>query len=109
MKIKCVKTQCPTCQVVGSAQLFLNKKNQIRYARFRHYKGLSENKKPQFTYHKVEDLEALKTLLLNQDLQFPISENGQLGQGQTVNNVAPKLKDSSFKGLLAGPLGFEPS
>ena len=100
--------QCPICQVVGSAQLFLNKNNDVRYARFRHYKGLSGNKKPQFEYHKAEDLEALKILLKNQELHFPISENGQFGQGQTVNNVAQKLKDSSFKGAMAGPLGFEP-
>jgi hypothetical protein len=100
--------QCPTCHIAGSAQLSLNKKNQIRYARFRHYKRLSENKKPQFDYHKVENLEALKTLLKKQELQFPLSKNGQLGQSQTVNNVAPKLKDSSLNFKMAGPLGFEP-
>ena len=100
--------QCPICQVAGSAQLFLNKKNEIRYARFRHYKGLNENKKPQFTYHKVEDIKALKTLPKEQNLDLPLSRSGQIGHSQTANNIGPKLKDSSLKGEMAGPLGFEP-
>jgi hypothetical protein len=109
MKIKCVKSVCPICHVTGSAQLFLNKKNKIRYARIRHYKGLNENKKPQFDYHKVEDLEALKTLLKSQGISLNTEKAiGQIDQDQTVNNVAPKLKDSSLKLRLAGPLGFEP-
>jgi hypothetical protein len=100
--------ECPICQVAGSAQLFLNKKNEVRYARFRHYKGLNENKKPQFTYHKVEDLDALKTLLKKQDLNLSLSQSGQMGQNQTANNIGPKLKDSSLQSEMAGPLGFEP-
>jgi len=56
VKYKCVKLQCPECQVVGSAQLFLNNKNEITYARIRHYKALNENKKPKFDYHKINDL-----------------------------------------------------
>jgi hypothetical protein len=110
MKIKCVKMQCPICHIIGSAQLFLNKKNEIRYARIRHYKGLNEFKKPQFDYHKVEDLEALKTLLKTNGISFSTSKAdvGQLGQAQTVNYVAPKLKDSSLNFNMAGPLGFEP-
>ncbi len=101
--------QCPVCQVVGSAQLFLNKDGRVRYCRVRHYKGLNEFKKPMFEYHKIEDLEALKTLLKNQTLQFPKCQNGQLGQTQKAEYVAPKLKDPNlnFK-LEAGPLGFEP-
>ena len=55
--------ECPICHITGSAQLFLNKNGEVRYARIRHYKGLNENNKPQFEYHKVEDLDALKTLL----------------------------------------------
>jgi hypothetical protein len=110
MKIKCVKTQCPICHITGSAQLFLNKKNEIRYARIRHYKGLSKNKKPQFDYHKVEDLEALKTLLKTNGISFSTSKTdvGQIGQAQTVNDVAPKPKDSSLNFNMAGPLGLAP-
>ena len=108
MKIKCVKAECPICHIIGSAQIFLNKNGDIRYARFRHYRGLNENKKPQFTYHKVEDLDELKTSLKKQNLQFPVSQKGQLGQNQTANNIGPKLKDSSLKGEMAGPMGFEP-
>jgi hypothetical protein len=37
-------------------------------------------------YCKIEDLEALKTLLLNQgiSLQIDKAQSGQIGQGQTV-------------------------
>ena len=62
-KIKCTKLECPICHTTGLAQIFLNKDGRIRYARVRHYKGLNENKKPQLNYHKITDLEALKTLL----------------------------------------------
>jgi hypothetical protein len=90
--------QCPICHVVGSAQLFLNKKNEVKYARFRHYKGLNKNKKPQFEYHKVEDLDALKTLLKSQDTSMPNNEAiGQLGQDQTLEIHDPEIKDSNLK------------
>ena len=45
MKNKCVKMQCPVCDETGSCQIFFNKQNEIKYARVRHYTGLSENKK----------------------------------------------------------------
>jgi hypothetical protein len=82
-KIKCAKMECPQCHIVGLAQIFLNKDGRIRYCRVRHYKGLNGFKKPQFEYHKIEDLDVLKTLLKTQAFQFP-SANGQSGQGQTV-------------------------
>ena len=98
VKYKCVKTQCPICGNFGSLQIFINKSSRITYARIRHYNHTDkESHKPQFTYHKIEDLEKLKT-----------SHNGQAGQGPTANNIDPKLKDSSLKGEMAGPLGFEP-
>jgi len=84
MKIKCVKMHCPACHVAGSAQLFLNKNGEIRYARVRHYKGLNENKKPQFEYHKVEDLKTLKTLLQNKETQFSPVAKASRSQGQAV-------------------------
>ncbi len=93
MKIICVKLQCPICHIAGSAQLFLNNRNEIRYSRVRQYKGLNEFKKPRFEYHKVEDLEALKTSLKTKGVSLPIvkADNGQIGKGQKVNNVDPKL------------------
>jgi hypothetical protein len=87
-----VKIECPECGNSGSLQLFLNKSGKVTYARVRHYKG-----KGKFAYCKITDLQALKTLLI-----------GQVGQGQTVNNVDPELKGSSLKLVVAGPLGFEP-
>jgi len=96
VKIKCVKLECEVCNKIGLAQIFLNKDGRVRYCRVRHYKGLNEFKKPQFEYHKIEDLEILKTSLKNQTLQFPISRNGHLGQSQKANDVALKLKDSNL-------------
>jgi hypothetical protein len=84
VKYKCIKMQCPACHVAGSAQLFLNKNGEIRYARVHHYKGLNENKKPQFEYHKVENLEALKTLLQNKETQFSTEAKASRSQGQGV-------------------------
>ena len=84
MKIKCVKLECPTCHVVGSAQIFLNKNDEVRYCRVRHYVGLDEFRKPQFTYHKVNDLGVLKTLYENQGFHFQ-TVVGQVGQAKVVN------------------------
>ena len=92
MKYKCIKTECPECGILGSCQLFLNREGRVTYARVRHYKG-----KGKFTYCKITNLQALKTLL-----------SGQVGQGQTASNVDPELKGSSFKLVVAGPLGLEP-
>ena len=87
VKYKCFKTECPICGNFGSLQLFINKEGKTTYARVRHYQG-----KGKFIYCKVEDLQALKTLL-----------NGQAGQDQTSNNIDPKqnngdqnLKVNSF-------------
>ena len=88
-KIKCVKLECPVCHIVGSAQLFHNKKNEVRYCRVRHYVGLNEFRKPQFTYHKVNDLGVLKTLYENQGFHFK-TVAGQVGQAKAVNG---KLRD----------------
>jgi hypothetical protein len=90
--------QCPVCQVVGSAQLFLNKNSEVRYARVRHYKGLNEFKKPQFEYHKVEDLETLKTLLQNKETQFSPEAKASRSQGQAVGFKTHDLhlRSSSF-------------
>ena len=98
VKYKCVKMQCPLCNITGSAQLFLNKNGEIRYARVRHYKGLNEFKKPQFEYHKVEDLETLKTLLQNKETQFSTEAKASRSQGQAVGFKTHDLhlRSSSF-------------
>ncbi len=69
-KIKCVKLECPVCHKVGSCQLFFNNKDEVRYCRVRHYIGLNELRKPQFKYHKINDLLLVKTLYENQGYQF---------------------------------------
>ena len=83
-KIKCVKLEYLVCHVVGSAQLFLNKKNEVRYCRVRHYVGLNEFRKPRFTYHKVNDLGVLKTLYENQGFHFQ-TVAGLVGQAKAAN------------------------
>jgi hypothetical protein len=83
MKIKCVKIECPICGNNGSCQLFLNRDNRISYARVRHYSHIEkESKKPQFTYCKLNDLDALKTLLLNKGISLSTdkTKSGQIGQ-----------------------------
>ena len=96
MRIKCVKLPCPTCGKQGSTQLFLNKSDQIRYARTRHYSHIDkDSKKPQFTYCKIENLNALKTLLSNHNIQLNSNKphNGQSGQ---QNNIDQKLKETNL-------------
>jgi hypothetical protein len=95
MKIKCVKAECPQCHIVGSIQLFLNKQNEVKYARTRHYLRLDPTtKKPQFEYHKVEELEALKTLLKSQSISLSTDKAkiGQVGQSQERKKHDPKNK-----------------
>jgi hypothetical protein len=98
VKYKCVKMRCPVCHVTGSAQLFLNKNGEVRYARVHHYKGLNKNKKAQFEYHKVEDLETLKTLLQNKEFQFSPKAKASKSQGQAVGFKTHDLhlRSSSF-------------
>jgi intergrase/recombinase len=97
VKYKSVKMECPICHIIGSAQLFLNK-NEVRYARIRHYKGLNENKKPQFEYHKIEDLETLKTLLQNKGFQSATEAKTSRSQGQALGLKThdPHLRSSGF-------------
>ena len=96
------------CHVVGSAQLFFNKNIEVRYCRVRHYVGLDEFGKPQFTYHKVIDLRVLKTLYENQGFHFK-TVAGKVGQAKTaiadlcdpdVNNLGSK-QQSVCLGSLA--------
>jgi hypothetical protein len=99
VKYKCVKIECPICGNSGSCQLFLNKQNEVRYARVRHYSHLDkQTKKPQFTYCKIVDLEALKTLLLNKgfSLSTDNAKSGQTGQDSTGIMRDHKLRDSSL-------------
>jgi hypothetical protein len=100
MKIKCFKAECPVCKASGSIQLFFNRNLEVRYARTRHYSHLDKvSKKPQFTYCKIEDLEALKTLLLNKGISLNTdkAESGQLGQLSIKNIHDQKLKALSLK------------
>jgi hypothetical protein len=95
MKIKCVKTECPVCNVTGSIQLFLNKDGILRYARTRHFSHTDKvTHKPQFTYCKVQDLNALKTLLLNKSISLNTEEvtAGQVGQSQGHKTLDPQLR-----------------
>ena len=105
MKIKCVKLNCPICSKSGSCQLFFNRLGQVRYARVRHYSHIDkDSKKPQFTYHKLTDLEALKTLLSKQNIQLN-TDNTNTGQNRSSghqNNIDHKLNDLSLKHGIEG-------
>jgi hypothetical protein len=82
VKYKCFKAECPECKATGSIQLFINKNMEVRYARTRHYSHIDkESKKPRFTYCKIQDLQALKTLLSNNNTSLTTNKeaNGQTG------------------------------
>jgi tetratricopeptide (TPR) repeat protein len=98
MRIKCVKLQCPICNTSGSCQVFINRLDQVRYARVRHYSHIDKvSKKPQFTYHKIEDHEALKTLLSNKGISLNTNKAiGQIGQSGQHNNIDLKLREPSL-------------
>ncbi len=99
-KIKCVKMECSVCHKEGLAQIFLNRKGEINYARVRHYSHTDKvSHKPQFTYCKIEDLVALKTLLSN--------ANWSIGQ---VENRSNNLLNSSLNQEFVEPrAGFGPA
>ena len=95
MKIKCVKAECPSCKVTGLIQLFFNKEGMLRYARTRHFSHTDkDSKKPQFTYCKLEDLETLKTLLLQQGISLNTDKvtAGQVGQANGFETIDPQLR-----------------
>jgi hypothetical protein len=116
MKIKCITTEkCPICGDKGSIQVFFNKQLQIKYGRVRHYTGLNEAKKPQFSYCKIENLNQLEALLTSLNFQFSQTQQKQLGQkttkdfhDQTSVSLLIGQPGSSLKTKVAGPLGFEP-
>jgi hypothetical protein len=95
MKIKCVKAECPICNITGSIQLFLNKQNQVRYARTRLYSHLDkDSKKLQFTYCKIQDLEALQTLSSDKGISLSTDKitAGQVGHGRGFVSLDPQLR-----------------
>jgi hypothetical protein len=101
VKYKCFKTQCPACGNTGSLQLFLNKQNEVKYARVRHYLKLDPTtKKPQFEYHKIEDLE-----YINAKFKY-VSVNIDLNLDQTQDVIDRKLKELNpiFRNRRAGSL-----
>ena len=99
VQYKCFKAEWPECGTTGSLQLFLNNNGRVTYARVRHYSHTDNvMKKPQFLYCKIEDLDALKTLLLNKGIQFS-TDRAKLGQaGQWVNFES---HDQQLKSLSA--------
>jgi hypothetical protein len=104
VKYKCFKTQCPVCGSSGSCQLFLNNRNQIRYARARHYipkgsKEYNENKKYNFSYCKISDPQQLETLLKTLDFPFPATET----QTENLVHIGQDLKPDQHEMGQADP------
>ena len=101
VKYKCYKLKCPICGNSGSLQLFLNNSGRVTYARVRHYQG-----KGKYAYCKIQDLEALKTLLSNKNIQLNTdkAKTGQTGQNITDQHIDHKQRESSFnsKNMWAG-------
>src|SRR4030042_6818621 len=110
-KIKCLKLKCE-CGREGLAQVFLRKDGSISYARVRHFSNTDKvSKKPQFTYCKIEDLDALKALLKSQSISLSTDkvEAGQLGQRSTDKNHDLKNSAISFAESLEPSAGFGPA
>jgi hypothetical protein len=104
VKYKCCRVEnCPICNEKGSIQVFFNNQNKIKYGRVRHYAGL-KNKKPQFTYCKLEDLQQLETLLKSLGFQFPAQTKnvGHSGQNYKAVQHTSGLKDSSLISKIKG-------
>jgi hypothetical protein len=102
---------CPICGSSGSCQIFLSRDCRIRYARVRHYSHINrKSKKPQFNYCKIEDLHALKTLLLNKGIPLSTDKtnSGQTGQKSNAQIHDLKLKVLNPNTRVEPPLGFEP-
>ena len=90
--------ECPQCHKKGFAQLFLRKDSAIRYARIHHYTHLDkESRKPQFTYCRIENMEALKTLICQQGIPLSVDkeEIGHLGQTSNTKKHDLELDNSS--------------
>ena len=116
MKIKCIKAECPVCKVTGSIQLYMNRNGEVRYARTRHYSHLDKgSKKPQFTYCKIENLEALEESLRELGFSLPTANGQMVTMGQATQEPSIETSNSiqntqAFSKNIknAGPLGFEP-
>ena len=109
-KIQCIKIEkCGLCSKKGLAQVFYNKEGEARYVRVRHYTGLKE-KKPQFSYCRIEDLATLETLLS----EGTRSLGHTLGQAINCSNteISNSIQNNqvlSSNVVVAGGVGFEPT
>ena len=99
--------QCPICGSSGSCQMFLNREGRIRYARVRNYSHINrESHKPQFTYCRLEDLNALETLLKSLNFQFPIATAQNETVGQSGHKSTAQIHKSG-QADLASVLQFK--
>ena len=71
----------------------MNNSLEVRYARTRHYSHISKDShKPQFTYCKIENLQALKTLLSDKLIHSTGKATaGQVGQDIGFANHDPTM------------------
>ena len=93
LKYKCFKSECPVCHDVGSIQLFLNSKSEVRYSRTRHYSTINkDSNNHEFTYCRIEDLEALKDLLKTQSISLTTEKamDGQVGHKKNDDPAKPE-------------------
>ena len=98
MKYRCFKAECPICHQPGSIQLFINNKQEVRYARTKHTNLNKQTKKQVFIYCKINDKEALKTLLSKQNNILTTSTTlGQKGQTIRFETIDPKHGNCATK------------
>lgn len=93
MKYRCFKAECPICHQPGSIQLFINNKQEVRYARTKHTNLNKQTKKQVFTYCKINNKEALKTLLPKQNNSLTTNTaSGQTGQQKGFETIDHQLR-----------------
>jgi hypothetical protein len=69
-KIRCYKGyEYQICKTQGLMQVFYRKDGSISYARIRHFSHLDQiNRKPQFIYHRQDDLGAIENFIKSQGI-----------------------------------------
>jgi hypothetical protein len=98
-KVRCYKGfKCQVCNCLGLIQIFYNRRGEVTYARVRHYTSLDPNsKKPQFEYHRQEDLKTVENFIKSQAISKPNSlvDQNPTDQAQPTEICDHKLKESS--------------
>jgi hypothetical protein len=87
MKIKCVKIPCEQDNILGSCQCFYNGREELKYARIRHYDKVASGK-PKFIYNiqTLSYVSAQLDKLNQQNLSSSKESNTVVSGSEKANN-----------------------